>query len=289
MTLQRNLIPAIGVGVALSIVLWGCREQEPTPTHYRDLGEDVILLPTASVAHDRSMLDGRADFPDFRVPSTTDDTGDTASTNGDPSPAANNAEVEDEIRSLLADYNELADDLEATADDFLEYYPEAQHDSIRPLFESAVRVSGRLPALRSSLEEGLPDQGDRINTAITMLESLLNLQVTVDSVTVTNATEVTAELRGSSVSPSGHFQLIDDEWYLEFPPVTDVEAVKPLLEAAVTKFEGWMSGLNDGSLGADAILSEIEESSKVLAMIQKGLGLFGNVAEVPSDSESDDD
>ncbi len=55
---------AIGLIVA---AFGGCRDSNPPPAFYRNLGsDDVLLLPVASVTHDVSLVKGSADWVPFR-------------------------------------------------------------------------------------------------------------------------------------------------------------------------------------------------------------------------------
>jgi hypothetical protein len=188
------------------VVAIGCRDTEPTPSHYRDLGEgDRILLPSASPWCKAGIgEDGRADWVPFREPNF-DEVAEEPEEGGEPT-GDEAAEIEAEIRELIDDYNKLAADKDFEG--LLEYHVEAQLETIEAVFNAAIAVMEKLQAVRAALAEKLPDETERIDAAFDLLERGASGELVVDSVTVISDSEVTAKL------PAGSSHARFDSWSL---------------------------------------------------------------------------
>ena len=83
---RRDWWKASAIGLIVP-ALGGCRDSDPPPSFYRNLGsEDIPLLPVASVIHDVTLARGSADWVPFRE--LTEDASGSPSEDAKPSGAA---------------------------------------------------------------------------------------------------------------------------------------------------------------------------------------------------------
>ena len=153
-----KMFRAVGFA-ALAVV--GCRDTDPTPSFYRNLGtQDVPLLPGASVIHDVSLVKGTADWVPFRELGQ----GGAASPAEDAAPSGDsNAETEAEIRDLLKDYNELVADRDI--DELIVYHIESHQDTAKSWYEVQFSLMDKVGEIQTALTSALPDSQARIEQA----------------------------------------------------------------------------------------------------------------------------
>ncbi len=258
--------------VCMTIGAAACRDTQPPPAHNRDLGSDgVLLLPTASVWHEAGIARGKADWHPFREPSAQGAAGLVGGTGLKPlphsaqasssgSPAGNDRRVEAQIRGMIDEYNAFV--AEATVEDLLEYYVEEQHDTLKPLFEAAKTFAESYAVIRKELEARIPDAKGRIDAALAVLEADVALRLPVESITVTSDTEATSKLASGSIARTCRFRLIDEDWYVEIPALGNFAQLRPALDAGLSMYRGWLEGLRSGQMSPEAVLQQIEETSK---------------------------
>ena len=164
----------------------GCRDSDPPRTHYRDLGpEGTLLRPAGSPKY--AITDPRtptADWYPFRDP--TEEAEEPA--DEDSGGEAWKAEIEAELRELIADYNALAADKDI--EELLAYHSEEQQEELKPIIEAGFTLAERLPQLAAAFEEKLPDHTERITSALARLGDPAGKTLSVESITVVDDTHV---------------------------------------------------------------------------------------------------
>ena len=260
---------------SIVLALPGCRDTEPTPSHYRDLGDGGrILLPGGSPWYEvRTERRSSAEWvpfrePDFEAVAEGTETPRGPATSGTGAPAARGAErIEAEIRDLIDEYNEIA--AEGDFEELLEYHVEAQQDAIKAMFDAAVAMMEKLEALRAAFKEKLPDEAQRIDAVVDLLtRSAGSIDLVIDSLTVVSNTEVMGKPPAGSPQPTCRFKLVDDEWYVETPDLPDFSQLKPQIDMLLATFDGWIQGVESGQLPAAALLQQVEAQAKVIGAAQ---------------------
>lgn len=249
----------------------GCRDTDPPPAHFRDLGTDSVpLLPTASVRQNPAIAGGQADWHPFREPSTVptaaatprtsegEDRQDSKQIEGDD--RQDSKQIEAEIRELIEEYNEVVAD--GTVDDLLDYYVEQQHETIRPFIESAAALAETLEQIRSELEAKMPEATDRIATVFGVLESRVRLKPVLDAITDVTDTAATGKMSGDSLDSTYRFLVVDEAWYIELQNPEDLSQLRSALDDVVSAYRGWLQDLQAGQAPPEDILQKLETRAK---------------------------
>lgn len=248
------------MGMLASALLFSgsaCRENEPPDAYPRDLGnEDTVLLPTASVFKPPGIAEGRADWVDFRKPQDSEDSDAGAEAN------VNAAEVEAEIQTMFADYNGLLSDSEATIDDFLDFYVDAQRDLVKSLLESTPALAQTLQQLREELQAKKADESDRIDSAIKILEATTQRELVAKSITVQNESKVTVTLAAGPFAPTCECIVVDDEWFIQLPDIKALQAAKPAMDQVLNTCRGWLDDLKAGRASPEDILQKVDTAAR---------------------------
>jgi len=238
----------------------GCRDTDPPPTYYGDLGTDgTLLLPVPSPQYAISKVDdAQADWhpvakPGERVEEEAeeedvDESEDETST----------TETEAEIRELIEAYNELA--AERSMDDLLEYYVPEQQETLRPLLETSFNIAEKVAELADALTAKLPDAEERIRAALAGAGGSPSGVLVVESLNVVSDTEVTGPLAAGGLAPTCRFVVSDEEWFIEMPQA-DAAKTKSELDAVLARFSGWVESLSSGGVSAEELLVQIEAAS----------------------------
>ena len=244
------------VSVVVALAGAACRDTDPPPTHYRDLGTDgTLLLPVSPPPYAISKVqNARADWYPFTEPSEME----AEARPGDDEDEAWKTEVEAEIRELIEQYNETASD--RNVEDLLEYHVSEQSEALKPLLETSFSIAAKVTELGDGLREKLPDAADRIAGALAGFGDPSGDVFVVESLSVVSDTEVTAKLPGGGLSPTCRFVVVEDEWYIDMAGV-DTERTKPALDAALAGFDGWLQKLTSGELTAEDVLVQIEAAA----------------------------
>lgn len=271
-TIRRVLI---GVLVLAPLGLTGCREPDPPDPYDRDLGTDgTVLLPTASVVTIAEIAQGQADWTDLRDPSAAPPAGQDQ--RGDqPDTTTANAAVEEEIRDLVDEYNEVVADAEASVDDLLDYYVDEQRPALKPVLEAGRTIRETLQALRSELETKKPDESRRIASTWAALETSVAPDLKVDSLVVISDTEVTATMARGSLIAAYRFVIVENEWYLQVPNAEILTQLLPVVVKQATAFAGLLEGLKAGTTSPDEALQDVEAASKLVQALTQPAGSDG--------------
>ncbi len=255
-----------GIGAAVLLVAItgvGCGDTEPPPPYERDLGDEgTVLLPTDSVWQDPGIAKGTADWHPFREPGTEPGAGRAAAEAAEAAPAGS-AQTESEIREMVADYNDFV--AEATADELLDYYVEAQHDVLRPHLEAAITLTAKLDQFCKALEEKQPDAKDRIAQAFEIIASTHTARLPLESITVVSESEAAGKLATRPNPRTCGFSLVDDEWFVELRDLRPYAEIKPAIDATSALYDGWAQALNSGQASAQEALAALEQVATVLS------------------------
>ena len=188
----------IGLLALAPLALAGCRETDPPDRYDRDLGTDgAVLLPTASVVTIAAIAQGKADWTALRDPSAPAPA--VQDRRGDQPATTTNPAIEEEIRDLVDEYNEVAADPESSLEDLLEYYVDEQRPAMKAVLEAGRKIRETLQRLRTELETKKPDASQRLASTWAALEASVAPDLTVDSLVVVSDTEVTATMAPGSL------------------------------------------------------------------------------------------
>ena len=244
--------------IAISVI--GCRDSDPPRTHYRDLGpEGTLLLPAGSPKY--AITDPRtptADWYPFRDPAEEAEEPADADATGE----GWKAEIEAELRELVADYNALAADKDI--EELLAYHSEEQQEELKPIIEAGFTLAERLPQLAAAFEEKLPDHAERIASALAHLGDPGGKMLSVKSITVVDDNEATAKLSGGTLGSTCRFVVSDDEWFIEVPGAVDYAEMKSAADTTVTSCDGWLTALSSGEASAEEVLAQLEAMAETL-------------------------
>jgi len=245
---------AVGL-LVLAVV--GCRDSDPPPTLYRNLGtQDVPLLPAASVIHDVSLAKGSADWVPFRKMGK-DEAG-TPSEAGAPS-GGSNAETETEIRELLKEYNELV--VQRDIDELMVYHIDSHQETVKSWYEVQFALLDKVAEVQTALTSALPDSQARIEGAFAPFKTA-SAGLSVDSLTVESEELVVGKLAGGGVAPMCRFVIVDDEWFIDLPNFPETFAQrKAVLDEMMSMIDALKQGLESGTIAAEKVLTQLEASS----------------------------
>ncbi len=279
---------------AAMVIVVGCRDDEPTPSHYRDLGDGArTLTPVGSSWHSVAYRAGdRADWVAFRELGAEAERDVADEGAGDAT--ADTSEVETEIRDLIQEYNELA--AERDFDEMLLYHAKSQRDDVRPLMDLAKTMVEKLDALREALEEKLPDEQERIAATFALIDAGSNNSLKVQTLTADSPTEVTGTTPPGSPIPAYKFTYADEEWSIEIPQLPDIGTLKPAFDMLAAQFDTFVQALASGAMPAETLLGQLETMAQMAAATQPSAGgeeddgdEDGDEAEAPDDEEADEE
>lgn len=251
-------VSAVGL---LVLAVAGCRDSDPPPTFYRNLGtEDIPLLPAASVIHDVTLAKGSADWVPFRKLGEAE--AGTPSEDGAPS-GRSNTETETEIRDLLKEYNELVADRDI--DELMVYHIDSHQETVKTWYEVQFALMDKLAEVQAALTSAQPDSQARIDQAFAPLKAA-SAGLSVDTLTVESEELVVGKLAAGGVVPMCRFVLVEDEWYIDLPNLPETFAqLKPVLDGMMSMIDALSQGLESGSVGAEQVLTQLEANSASLA------------------------
>ena len=266
----------------LEFAVVGCRDSDPPPTFYRNLGtEDIPLLPAASVIHDVSLMKGSADWVPFRE--VTEDEAGTPSEDGAPSDSST-SETETEIRDLLREYNELVADRDI--DELMVYHIESHQETVKSWYEVQFSLLDKLVEVQTALTSALPDSQARIEQAMSPLNSA-SAGLSVETLTVENGSLVIGKLAGGGVTPMCRFVVLEDEWFIDLPNLPQTFAqLKPVLDGRMSMIDSLKLALESGSVAAEQVLEQLETQAKASSTTDTGDGNAASDTALPSTASS---
>lgn len=244
----------------------GCRQQEPQPSHPGDVGVDgVILLPTKSAWVNPAVIDGRADWIDFREPqfsevSTKDTTAKTkAESEGDtPVGVEHSDEIEKELRELLAEYNDLVE--QEKYEDILEFYVADQSKIVEQMVKVIPLVANKF----KELLDVLPQMDEKYKTVFASLTLKEQLKLNVESINIINENSATGVLTIPTLSadvpdPLKQIRFTYDEeyWYMDVSLIRTMKNILPILEKSTSTFERMISGIKSGTISNEEVSTQL--------------------------------
>jgi len=276
-----SLVAALG-GIALVPI--GCRDTEPPPVLYVDLGDaGRPLPPPAGLAWvDPSLKSGRAEWQAFREPSAEamSDAPVAVRTNDEAAPSSNvdAGKIESEIRAMLADYNALA--AENKTDELIDYHVKAQVERLRSFLNTRNTLVEKMSRIEQALRERLPNDSARIAAVFEPLQRDYSPVLEIGTITVQSDTSATGTLIETDISATIGFEVEDDAWYVEFPDDL-LELIETNAAATLPALDQLQGGLDSGQIPADLILASWERVS-----VRSG-GDNGAPSDAPSTFPSD--
>ena len=251
-------VNAVGL-LVLAVV--GCRDRDPPPTFYRNLGtQDDPLLPAASVIHDVSLAKGSADWVPFRKLGEAK----AATPSEDRGPSgSSNAETEAEIRELLKEYNELV--AERDIDELMVYHIDSHQETVKSWYEFRFALMDKLAEGQTALTSALPELQARIEQAFAPIKAIF-AGLSVDTLTVESEELVVGKLAGGGMAPMCRFVIVEDEWFIDLPNFPETFAQrKPDIVRTMSIIDTMKQGIESGSMPAEQVLTQLEALSAALA------------------------
>ena len=279
---RRAWWTVIAVGLFVLAVV-GCRDSDPPPTFYRNLGtQDVPLLPAASVIHDVSLAKGSADWVPFRE--LGEDEAGTPSKDEAPS-GSSITETETEIRDLLKEYNELVADRDI--DELMVYHIESHQETVKSWYEVQFSLLDKLVEVQTALTSALPDSQARIEQAMAPLNTA-SAGLSVETLTVENGSLVIGKLAGGGVAPMCRFVVLEDEWFIDLPNLPQTFAqLKPVLDGRMSMIDSLKLALESGSVAAEQVLEQLETQAKASSTTDTGDGNAASDAELEDTNDGE--
>ncbi|RJP33678.1 MAG: hypothetical protein C4547_11945 [Phycisphaerales bacterium] len=242
-----RVVPMLVVLAATS----GCRDRvEPVGSFVEDLGDESRPLPPVAVRSYSDDLSGAAELRPLGRPGE-----EGADAAADPAAAVAAA-----IQTLVDTYNEIVTD--KAWDDLPGYFVDGQQETVTQLAELQKHVIAKLEELRAAVESHAPDAMDKV-TALTAAAAAFP-QITVSKLEVLGdgkAAGSWAPAAGGPV-PLGQneirFELVDSEWFIDWPVLQSAAGLMPAIDAALAGFDALIQGINSGQLDAATVATQIE-------------------------------
>ncbi len=231
------------VGLSLAVLTSvGCKESKPSD-YQKNMGTDgAPLLAVGNARTIAAVASGQAEWVEFRVP------GDSAKPSSAPTKndKPDSSEIENEIRDLIKDYNDVAVDRDI--DETLDFFVEAQQDTLKPIILSMFNIADKLAKQRDAISTKMPDDADRITQAFSKLGPTAQAQLVVNSIEVIDDSQVSGALPPGSLATSCRFVLEDDAWYIAYDTdtlATQSASMLSTLEKLSTSIEGAQSSTDE--------------------------------------------
>ncbi len=261
--------------VLIGVFPVGCRESEPPPRYYQDLGtEERPLLPTSTTWNDPRLLPGQSEWHPFREPTLDSESAPSAAAPASPEGAPAGAELEAEIRGVIEEHNERL-----AAGEFAElgeFYHADQAEAVINLAETFAMLSGKL----RELAESLPEERERLERLAVRQSPKTILQINSAGIESRGSKAALVKLDVSSnmqlppnVDPSQisfdlDFSLGEDGyWYIKSPLVQMLSGSLPMMETAASQMDGLIAG---AKAGGESAASAREAVAAMLQMLDPG-------------------
>ena len=281
---------------ASMLLVPSCRETEPPPTHFQDLGDGgVALLPTASTWHNPAIADGTAEWQPFR-PVDPDEQGDGGGNAGNaPSTAtAASSETEVDIREMVDEYNDMVAE-GAAEEDILEFFTEPQRPKLKQVRDAVSAFRGKLSELRAALVQQSPEGGQAVDQLLEQMAALQKLPLTVDSITVESETAASGKLSAAEaglslpgMSTDVRFVYADEYWFIDLPAIETLAGMVPMMQGALPQFDALIQGIQGGQLSADAVIQQLNTLAQSTVAVAPADGEQG-AAEAAGDPGDEDE
>lgn len=251
------------IPIILIVAVTGCRDTEPPPTHFEDMGTGgKPLLPTVSVWKEPGIAGGQADWRPFRDPTDEPDeevdTGEPAGRQSD----SGASPVEVEIRELVDEFNQVVRD--GAAEEILEYFVEEQTASLKPIVDAALSVTDLIGKIRAELSTKLPDESERIEDSSESLLGAMTLELHIQSVTVESDTAARVTVSQSATGDTFRFMIVDEDWFMQVPGEDTLTQLAPTLTLAVKTYTETLDALQTGRIAAEDVLNQLETAAAAI-------------------------
>ncbi len=230
----------------------GCREQADSAGSFvEDMGDENRPLTPVAV---RSYSDEFSGSAELKVLGSPDGDAEEAA-QGD----AASGDFAD-IQRTVATYNEIV--AEQAWDDLSPFFVERQRPAVTAALELNAKVKTKLDALRAAVEAKAPEAVEKVDRLAAKAEAFSQIVVTnLESTGEGMAAGSWAPTSGDPVPPGMNeikFERIDDEWFIDWPALDMVTAMAPALDAMLTMFDMLAQQINDGTVDAAAVVTQID-------------------------------
>ncbi|MCH8251576.1 MAG: hypothetical protein IID36_03890 [Planctomycetes bacterium] len=256
MIVLRNRRLVLLMMTMTAAAFFGCREREAEVAYNRNLGDDAVsLMPVAGIHIDPRVKDGTTNWRDFVRP------------DGQPTEGGEASSVEDEVRAVLDEYNELVAEFDADGDpeDLALYFVERQRSVVRKLTELQPTFLAKMTQLADALKEKAPDSADAVDAIMVAMSADADMAIRVDDLTEVSETEATGTLAVSDTlaipgpAIEVKFVFVDDEWLIELPML---DALGPTLETQMAQIDTAIAGIKSGLVPAELVIEQFEAMVK---------------------------
>lgn len=264
----RCFVSIVFAASALTGSMTGCREVDPQPSLYADLGEgDRRLLPTPPPPRDPRVKTGQAEFKTFLSPAEKAAKPAQKDAGSDQPNASD--EIIAEVRTLIDEYNEVIAAKEY--DKAVDFYVDRQRETAASVFATTREVDRLVDELKIALSEKIPDGAARLEKVFASLGGSSSAKLTVLDFKVINDSEVEGKLPPIPMVPTTiTFRLLHDEkedtdfWYIDSPMLAEYDKYRQLVEMGKTQFAAMLEQVKSGAIPAVSILEQLEAATKLI-------------------------
>ncbi|MEK6799950.1 MAG: hypothetical protein AABZ12_13375 [Planctomycetota bacterium] len=247
------------IGRTLATVLFGtasgiaCRDNDPPPSHYENLGtEQDLLLPPTTAPLDSRVLTGQAEWHalrDIELGSDSVDSNDEAKAPADAAPGASEAE----IRKLIGDVNAVLDG--GKLEELPDFFANDQSDTVKRLVETLPLFSTKL----RELAEANPSGKEQLTMLADQLAVASLLKLDVGELEIKGAHEASGKLNrppfpglpaGAAEGATAEVGFVhgdDGYWYVRSPVVELLGTAEPGLRKALEQLDAMIAGIRSGA------------------------------------------
>ena len=251
------------LSIILIVTVTGCRDTEPPPTHFEDMGTaGKPLVPTSSVWKESAIAGGQADWRPFRDPADEPVETVDAEEPSDRRSDSGISPVEAEIRELVDEFNQVVRD--GAVEEILEYFIEEQTASLKPIVEAAFTATDLIGKIRVELTTKLPDESERIEDSAETLLGAMTFELHIQSVTVESDTAARATVNRSAAGDAYRFDIVDEDWFIQVLGEKTLAQLAPTLTLAVNTYTETLAALQSGRVAAAEVLHQLEAAAAVI-------------------------
>lgn len=257
--LKRNRRVSLNLLIGLALVPGGCRDAEPPPSYPYDLsgGTGAPLLAVSSPWHNLAIMDGSADWRDFRPPGVIpkSEVRETVGSEGaKPSSPGRAGEVEEEIREVVAALSDLTNKKEYG--EVVGYFVERQQETVEKLLNAVRATTEKLDALMAAMEEKSPGSGEPLKALSGALSGADQIVIQLASLKVTGKEEAVGTLAGGGGEV--RFVRLEEDWYVELPALDAVAPMLSGLDAGLQQLDRMIEAVRAGQLPPAQIVERLQ-------------------------------
>jgi len=243
-----------------------CRNSEPTPSFYKDLGdEDRPLPPPAPSWADPAVKDGTAEWRGFSLGKGASSSASSPS-KGAAGPERTSADpkskVEEAVRGFIDDYNDAVKDKDFAA--LPEFYVKGQRETVKTMMEIRESLLSKITALMAVLDEKSPGASAALKPKFDQFAAGKHMELSLESLTVVDEKEATGVIKapeGGTVPEAllaARFVLVGEDWEVELAQVEALAAAAPTLTASVAQFDQVIEAVRSGAVPADMVVQQLD-------------------------------